>query len=97
MNKAWGPYPEGKNFSIYLDKPGVVKNCAFAYVLNGNFAAGSYDIKFYLDGKQTGKGSASFAARWIAWQSGTVDRIDIIVTSGAESGIVLLNYLVWEN
>jgi len=33
MKKAWGPYPEGKNISMYLEKPGVVATCAFAYVL----------------------------------------------------------------
>ena len=96
MTKAWGPYPSGKNFSIYLESPGVVKNCAFAYVLNGQFAAGSYDINFYLKGKLMGAGGADFDARWIQWRSGTVDQVDVIVTSGLESGVVLLNYLVWE-
>ena len=97
MNKAWVPYPEGKNFSVYLEKPGVVKNCAFAYVLNGQFAGGAYDIKFYLEGKLMGRGSANFGAGWIAWQSGTVDQVDIIVTSGTQSGVLLLNYLLWED
>jgi len=56
MKKVWGPYPEGENFSMYLEKPGEVTTCAFAYVINGDFAAGSYNISFYLAGKLQGRG-----------------------------------------
>ena len=96
MNKAWGPFPEGKVFSIYLQRPGIVRNMAFAYVQNQRFAPGRYEVKFYLKDRLMGQGSASFPARWVAWQSGTIDRVDLTVTSGAATGVVLLNYLLWE-
>ena len=92
--------PQGQKFTIKLGKPYNDVSWTFGWLVNGRLSAGAYKIVLRKAGKYVTEGSGGWKNdQWTSWGSGgiTLDQLDIEITEGIETGLLLLEYLAYGN
>lgn len=89
--------PQGKNFTIKFDRLYDNIGWTIGWLVNGRLSAGSYTVAARNGGTWTAGGSGSWKDdQWATWGNHyRCDQIDVTITEGIETGLLLLDYLVY--
>ncbi|KAI9893936.1 MAG: hypothetical protein M1814_005489 [Vezdaea aestivalis] len=96
---AWGPYPQGKTFTVQWTKPVTAASWTFGWLVDRRLRAGAYNVRLYNGASLAGWGDGKWGDDdWTSWGSGQVtafDKIVVTVTDAVafDTGILLLEYL----
>ena len=91
--------PQGSNFTIKFDRLYDDITWTIGWLVNGRLSAGSYTVAARKDGSWTAGGSGSWKDdQWATWNNAySADQIDVTITEGIETGLLLLDYLAYGN
>ena len=90
--------PQGKNFTVKFDTSYNDITWTIGWLNNGQLTSGSYTTVGRNDGSWIAGGGGTFKDQWATWHSPySCDQIDVTITEGIETGLLLLSYLAYGN